>query len=112
MEILENLQNLHIVQGRLLYLVQEMNLMGRITVQEKLILKRKRAICNARLEMVLREEKELIDIISEFIDQESGGDPNLTTLENLMLRIEEYLHERILGGEPSFDTEPPNAATS
>ena len=86
--------------------------MGRITIQEKLILKRKKSIFHLYLEMVFREEKELIDIIAEFKDQESGGDPNLTTLENLMHKIEEYLHERILGGEPSFDTEPPNAAAS
>ena len=46
MEILDNLERLHIMQGRLLYLIQEMHLMGRLNVQEKLILKCKGNLSN------------------------------------------------------------------
>lgn len=66
------------------------------------------------VEMVFREEKELIDIIAEFKDLEAPtpSEANYANLEIVMLRIEEYLHDRIIGGEPSFDTEPPNASVS
>lgn len=66
--------------------------------------------------MAFREEKELIDIVEEFKDLQAAtpgmGQGSLSMLENMMLRIEEYLHERILGGEPSFDTDPPNLQAS
>ena len=100
------------MQGRLLYLIQEMHLMGRLNVQEKLILKCKGKSLDIVIEMAFREEKELTDIVEEFKDLQAAapgmGQGSLSMLEKMMLRIEEYLHERIMGGEPSFDTEPPN----
>ena len=116
MEILDNLERLHIMQGRLLYLIQEMHLMGRLNVQEKLILKCKGKSLNILIEMAFREEKELTDIVEEFKDLQAAapgmGQGSLSMLEKMMLRIEEYLQVRILGGEPSFDTDPPNLQAS
>ena len=92
--------------------------MGRLNVQEKLILKCKGKSSNILvcIEMAFREEKELTDIVEEFKDLQAAapgmGQGSLSMLEKMMLRIEEYLQERILGGEPSFDTEPPNLQAS
>ena len=68
MEIIDNLDRLRMTHSRLLYLIQEMHFMKRITIEEKLILK-----CivtshfnNVNIEMVFREEKELMSIVEDF----------------------------------------------
>ncbi len=56
--------------------------------------------------MVFRDEKELLELLEEFKDQGSV-EANFAQLEMVIIRIEEYLQEKVLVGEPSFDTEGP-----
>ena len=97
MEIFENLERIHMPHARLLYLIQEMHCLKRITIEEKLILK----------QMVFRDEKELLQILEDVeVGQRNGAISPESHILTLMGRVEEYLHERLLGGEASYDSEP------
>jgi len=58
--------------------------------------------------MVFRDEKELLDICEEFKDQ-GTAQANIAYLGQVMQMIEDFLNEKLLAADPSFDHESPHS---